>query len=67
MLDITVELAKLFNLTPFDIFEKDKTHVLMMIDYFLSRDNGEAEKPTQASPQQIENAGGYADPIWNYI
>jgi hypothetical protein len=67
LLELTVEVAKLFNITPFDVFEKEKNHVLMLIDYFLSKDSNGTAQPETYTPPQIENAGGYSDPIWNYL
>jgi hypothetical protein len=67
LLELTVEVAKLFKITPFDVFEKEKNHVLMLIDYFLSKSENETAHPETHTPPQIENAGGYADPMWNYI
>jgi hypothetical protein len=67
LLELTVEIAKLFNITPFDVLEKDKTHVLMMVDYFLSKSCNETAQPETHTPPQIENAGGYSDPMWNYL
>ena len=44
-MDFTVELSKVYNVTPFEIFKQDKDNVIMLINYFIEK--GQTEDGTQ--------------------
>lgn len=45
-MEFTVEMSKIYNLSPFEIMEKDKDSVIMLINYFIEKGNTETiEKP----------------------
>ncbi len=68
LLELTVSVAKLFDLSIFDVFKQEKTQVLMLVDYLLLQvENKAAQPPAPYNPPQVENAGGYSDSIWNYL
>ena len=36
-MDFTIEVCKAFGLSPFDVLQKDKDHVIMLINYFVEK------------------------------
>lgn len=52
LMDFTVELAKSFQLSPFEILKQEKDHVIMMINYYSERGQ---ESETSAAVNNSEN------------
>ncbi len=46
-MDFTVEVAKAFNLSPFDVLHQDKDDVIMMINYFIEKGDVEESEPVE--------------------
>ena len=67
LLELTVAVANHFQLSPFDVFKQDNTQVLMLMDYLLLQGIKKEAQPLPYNPPQVENGGGYSDPIWNYL
>lgn len=43
-MDFTVEISKLYNVTPFEIFKQDKDEVIMLINYFIEKSRNKGEQ-----------------------
>lgn len=43
LVDFTYELAKAFNVLPFEIFKQDKDEVIMLINYLIEKGEDEPE------------------------
>lgn len=43
-MDFTVETSKLYNVTPFEIFNQDKDEVIMLINYFIEKSRNKGEQ-----------------------
>lgn len=54
MLDFTFELAKAFNVLPFEIMKQDKDEVIMIINYLVEKAETETTKPIQSSDIKYE-------------
>lgn len=48
-MDFTVELAKSFNMTPFEVLKQDKDEVIMLINYFIEKSETETEETTHVN------------------
>ena len=45
LMDFTFELAKSFNVLPFEIFKQDKDEVIMLINYLIEKGETVDEQP----------------------
>lgn len=43
-MDFTVELSKVYNVIPFEIFKQDKDEVIMLINYFIEKSQHKGEQ-----------------------
>jgi hypothetical protein len=56
----TFTLAKHFNMTPFDLFEKDVDAVIMIINHFIAKGEKQGDAPTAATNEREESAAFWA-------
>lgn len=62
-MDFTVELSKLFNLSPFEVLKQDKDEVIMLINYFIEK----GDTTNYVAPKEVTNAKTSAsDGFWDF-
>ena len=62
MMDITEQLSKIYNVSPFDVLDRDAEHVIMVINYVLEKSN---DAPKNANTN-IKPKQKHKDDFWDF-
>ena len=53
-MDFTCELCKLYSVTPFEVLKQDKDAVIMLINYYIEKGQGNAGNKAAATLTEKE-------------
>lgn len=61
MMDLTAEIAKIYNTTPFDVLEREADHVIMVINYVVEKSEDSPKKANNKPKASSRKNDGFWD------